>query len=256
MMNLFDTHAHLTDKAYDEDKAESLRLACENLALVINAGCDLSSSQEAIVLAEQYPNFYAAVGIHPEEAFKYNPHTIDQLEKMAENKKVCAIGEVGLDYYWKEVPPEVQKEAFIAQIELAKKLKLPLIIHNREAHRDTLDILRAYHAEEVGGVFHAYSGSVEMLTEVLGLNFHIGLGGVVTFKNAKKAVEVAEAVPLDRLLIETDCPYMTPVPYRGKRNHPQYVLYVAEKIAQIRGTSTEEIAEITYQNGKKLFGIK
>lgn len=252
-MNLFDTHAHLMDQAYDEDKEEALKEAAE-LKLVINIGCDVPSSREALALAEQFPNFYAAVGIHPEEALKYSDEALKEIAKLAMHPKNKAIGEVGLDYHW-DVPKEVQKEAFEKQIALAKELKLPLIIHNREAHRDTLDILKACGAEEVGGVFHAYSGSAEMLDEVLAMNFYIGLGGVVTFKNAKKTVEVAKKVPLDRLLIETDCPYMTPVPYRGKRNHPKYVYYVAEKLAEIKGLAVEEIINQTYENGRRLFKI-
>ena len=252
-MNLFDTHAHLMDSAYDEDKEEALKEAAE-LKLVINIGCDVPSSREALALAEQFPNFYAAVGIHPEEALKYSDEALKAIDELAKRPENTAIGEVGLDYHW-DVPKEVQKVAFEKQIALAKELKLPLIIHNREAHRDTLDILKACGAEEVGGVFHAYSGSAEMLDEVLVMNFYIGLGGVVTFKNAKKTVEVAKKVPLDRLLIETDCPYMTPVPYRGKRNHPKYVYHAAEKLAEIRETTTEEIINQTYENGRRLFKI-
>ena len=252
-MNLFDTHAHLMDSAYDEDKEEALKEAAE-LKLVINIGCDVPSSKEALALAERFPNFYAAVGIHPEEALKYSDEALKAIAELAKHPKNKAIGEVGLDYHW-DVPKDVQKVAFEKQIALAKELKLPLIIHSREAHRDTLDILKACGAEEVGGVFHAYSGSVEMLDEVLAMNFYIGLGGVVTFKNAKKAVEVAKTVPMDRLLIETDCPYMTPVPYRGKRNHPKYVYYAAEKLAEIREVDVEEIIDQTYENGKRLFKI-
>ena len=252
-MNLFDTHAHLMDSAYDEDKEEALKEAAE-LKLVINIGCDVPSSKEALALAERFPNFYAAVGIHPEEALKYSNEALNEIAELAKHPKNKAIGEVGLDYHW-DVPKDVQKVAFEKQIALAKELKLPLIIHSREAHRDTLDILKACGAEEVGGVFHAYSGSVEMLDEVLAMNFYIGLGGVVTFKNAKKAVEVAKEVPMDRLLIETDCPYMTPVPYRGKRNHPKYVYYAAEKLAEIREVDVEEIIDQTYENGKRLFNI-
>lgn len=252
-MNLFDTHAHLMDSAYDEDKEQALKEAAE-LKLVINIGCDVPSSKEALALAKQFANFYAAVGIHPEDALKYSNEALNEIAELAKYPKNKAIGEVGLDYHW-DVPKDVQKIAFEKQIALAKELKLPLIIHSREAHRDTLDILKACGAEEVGGVFHAYSGSVEMLDEVLAMNFYIGLGGVVTFKNAKKAVEVAKAVPMDRLLIETDCPYMTPVPYRGKRNHPKYVYHVAEKLAELRETTIEEIINQTYENGKKLFKI-
>lgn len=254
MMHLFDTHAHLMDEAYREDKAEALKDAAENLSLVMNIGCDVPTSKEALELAENYPNFYAAVGIHPEDALKFNAERLAEIHKLATHPKNRAIGEVGLDYHW-DVPKDIQKEAFAAQIDLARELHLPLIIHDREAHRDTLDMLTACHAAEVGGVMHAYSGSAEMVREVLNLNFYIAFGGVLTFKNAKKTIEAAQMVPLDRLLIETDCPYMTPVPFRGKRNHPKYVQYVVEKLAEIKGIAIEEMAEITYQNGKKLFNI-
>ena len=255
MMNLFDTHAHLMDEAYNEDREQALKEAADKLALVINIGCDVPTSVEALELANEYENFYAGVGIHPEEALKFNQESLKEIAELAKRAKNVAIGEVGLDYHW-DVPKDVQKEAFEAQIALARELKLPLIIHDREAHRDTLDMLSACQAAEVGGVMHAYSGSAEMVPEVLDLNFYVAFGGVLTFKNAKKTVEAAKKVPLDRLLIETDCPYMTPVPFRGKRNHPQYVRYVAEKLAEIKGVSAEEIAEITYQNGKRLFSIK
>lgn len=253
MMHLFDTHAHLMDEAYTADKAEVLKLAGE-LSLVMNIGCDVPSSEEALKLAESYPNFYAAVGIHPEDALKFNPESLAKIHNLALHPKNRAIGEVGLDYHW-DVPKDIQKDAFAAQIDLARELHLPLIIHDREAHRDTLDMLTSCHAAEVGGVMHAYSGSAEMVREVLNLNFYIAFGGVLTFKNAKKTIEAAQMVPLDRLLIETDCPYMTPVPFRGKRNHPIYVRYVVEKLAEIKGVAPEEMAEITYQNGKKLFNI-
>ncbi len=254
MMNLFDTHAHLTDEAYNEDREAALREAAEEMALVINVGCDVPSSLEVLELAQKYTNFYAAVGIHPEEALKFNQESLKKIAELAKGAKNVAIGEVGLDYHW-DVPKNIQQEAFEAQIALARELKLPLIIHDREAHRDTLDMLASCGAAEGGGVMHAYSGSAEMVREVLDLNFYVAFGGVLTFKNAKKSVEAAEAVPLERLLIETDCPYMTPVPFRGKRNHPKYVRFVAEKLAEIKGMRAEEIAEITYQNGKKLCNI-
>lgn len=254
MMHLFDTHAHLMDEAYTPDKDVALEEAAEKLSLVMNIGCDVPSSQEALKLAEKYPNFYAAVGIHPEDALKFNGENLAEIRTLATHPKNRAIGEVGLDYHW-DVPQDIQKDAFAAQIDLAKELHLPLIIHDREAHRDTLDMLISCHADEVGGVMHAYSGSAEMVQEVLNLNFYIAFGGVLTFKNAKKALEAAQTVPLERLLIETDCPYMTPVPFRGKRNHPKYIQYIAQKLAEIKGVSIEEMAEITYQNGKKLFNI-
>ena len=250
-MRLFDTHAHYDDEAFDADRDEVLSTFD---GLVIDPGCTLASSQAAIDLAARHPNVYAAVGIHPENCGDFLPEHINVLRRLARQPKVVAIGEIGLDYYWAENPPrEFQQQVFRAQLELALELDLPVIVHDREAHGDSLTIVRDYPA--LRGVFHCYSGSVEMARELLALGWDLGFDGPVTYKNARKTVEVAEMVPLDRILIETDSPYMSPVPMRGKRNDSRNVLYIAEKLAQLKGMTTEEMAELAGVNGKRLFNI-
>lgn len=251
-----DTHAHLDDERFDEDRDELIReLPGRGVSRVINPGIDIESSKECIDLSEKYEIIYAGIGIHPHEASKVEGDYLNILDSMAQHKKVVAIGEIGLDYYYDFSPREIQKRVFAEQIELAAKLRLPIIIHNRDSHEDMLDILRANKDLLKGGVMHSYSGSWEMAKIVLDLGLHISLGGPVTFKNAKKPVEIAENIPLDRLLIETDSPYLTPVPYRGKRNDPGHVGLVAEKIAEIRGMASEEVGRITTDNAIQLFGI-
>jgi len=254
---LFDTHAHYDDERFSEDRDETIERAYKSgVKYILNASYDLKSSSESILLSEKYDFIYAAVGIHPHDAASVDDSTISALEDYAsKSKKVVAIGEIGLDYYYDNSPRELQRYWFARQIRLAKKLGLPIIVHDRDAHEDTFNIVMEEKASEVGGVFHCYSGSVEMAKELIKNNFHIAIGGAVTFKNARKVVDVAAFVPDDRLLIETDCPYMTPEPYRGKRNESSYVRLVAEKIAQIRGVTTEYIARITTENAKKLFKI-
>ena len=250
-MRLFDTQAHYDDEAFDADRDEVLSTFD---GLVIDPGCTLASSQAAIDLAARHPNVYAAVGIHPENCGDFLPEHINVLRRLARQPKVVAIGEIGLDYYWAENPPcEFQQQVFRAQLELALELDLPVIVHDREAHGDSLTIVRDYPA--LRGVFHCYSGSVEMARELLALGWYLGFDGPVTYKNARKTVEVAEMAPLDRILIETDSPYMSPVPMRGKRNDSRNVLYIAEKLAQLKGMTTEEMAELTGVNGKRLFNI-
>ncbi len=254
---LFDTHAHYDDERFSNDRDEVIERAHKSgVKYILNASYDLKSSSESISLSDKYDFIYAAVGIHPHEVGSVDDSVISILEDYAlNNSKVVAIGEIGLDYYYDNSPRELQKYWFARQIRLARKLGLPIIVHNRDAHEDTLNIVREEKAGEVGGVFHCYSGSVEMAKELIKNNFYIAIGGVVTFKNARKVVEVAAFVPDDRLLIETDCPYMTPEPFRGKRNESSYVRLVAEKIAQIRGVSAEYIAQITTENAKRLFNI-
>ncbi|MBQ5707399.1 MAG: TatD family hydrolase, partial [Peptococcaceae bacterium] len=219
-------------------------------------GCNLEDCPRTVALAEQYDKVYAAVGLHPEDVKTYTPEGWDMICRLAEHPKVVGIGETGLDYYWDTSTKDAQKVLFEQHIDLAKQLHKPLVIHDREAHGDTLEILKRTNAKEVGGILHAFSGSVEMAMEVIKLGFYIGLGGPVTFKNARKAVEVAQAIPLEYLVIETDCPYMAPVPFRGKRNEPMLVQHTAAKIAELRGISVEELIEATYQNGKRIYGIK
>ncbi|MBN6187376.1 TatD family hydrolase [Aneurinibacillus sp. BA2021] len=255
---LFDTHAHLNDEKFDEDRDETIARARENgISYICNIGYNRETIETSLALAHQYDFIYTAIGWHPQDAKTLTEADLSWIEQLArEEEKVVAIGEIGLDYYWDTSPKDVQQDVFRKQIRLAKKLKLPIIIHDRDAHQDILHILREEKAEEVGGIMHCFSGSPEMAKECLDLNFYISLGGPVTFKNAKKPKEVAEMVPLDRLLIETDCPYLTPEPYRGKRNESGYVRYVAEKIAELKNISFEELAEITTKNAKNLFHIK
>jgi len=254
----FDTHAHIDDKRFDNDREALFKeLPSQGISLVINPGTDITSSEKAISYARTYEYVYAAVGFHPHDAENMKDEDLDRLEKLAlNNPKVVAIGEIGLDYYYDFSPREVQKKRFIQQLELASKLKLPVIIHDREAHGDMMNILEDKKSILTGGVMHCYSGSWEMAERLLDLGFYIALGGTVTFNNAKRPVEVAEKIPLDRLLIETDSPYLTPVPHRGKRNDPSYVKFVAEKIGEIRGLSGEEIGRITKENGMRLFSIR
>lgn len=254
MQYLMDTHAHLMDKAFEEDYDAFLERSLK-LRAIINVGCNFDDAEKAITLAERHENIYAAVSLHPEDARQFDETRWARLVELAQHPSVIAVGETGLDYHWDTATPEEQKEVFARHIALAKALKKPLIIHDREAHRDCFDWLWQHGAEEVGGVFHAYSGSVEMMREAIEHHFYIGLGGVVTFKNAKVAKQVAKEIPLDRLLLETDCPYMTPVPYRGKRNEPIYTQYVAQCIAELRGISFEEVTYQTWQNACRLFNV-
>ena len=251
-MTLFDTHAHYDDEAFGADR-DAVLAAFDGL--VIDPGCTLDSSRAAIALAARHPHVYAAVGIHPENCGDFIPEHIDVLRQLAQQPKVVAIGEIGLDYYWPENPPhDFQQQVLRAQLSLAQELDLPVIVHDRDAHGDSLSIVKAYPA--LRGVFHCYSGSVEMAEELLALGWYLGFDGPVTYKNARKAVAVAEMAPLDRILIETDSPYMSPVPLRGKRNDSRNVFHIAEKLAEIKNTTTEEMAQLTLKNGKRLFGIK
>ena len=256
-MILFDTHAHLDDPKFDEDREQIIkRCKDEGVAYIVNIGSNIATSVKSINLSKKHDFIYAAVGVHPHDSKGMDENSCAILEELAKNNdKVRAIGEIGLDYHYDYSPRDIQKKRFAEQIDLAKQIGLPVIIHNREAHEDTLRILRQSGVKDVGGVFHSYSGSVEMMREVLKLNMYISISGPVTYKNARKTVEVAREVPLDRLLIETDSPYLTPVPHRGERNYPGYVKYVAEKIAAIREVELDEIANAALKNGRRLFGI-
>jgi len=256
-LKLFDTHAHLNAEQFLEDQDEVIQRAKENgVTKIVNIGFNRETIPTSIELAEKYDFIYSAVGWHPQDAKDMLEEDFDWLRELSKHKKVVAIGEIGLDYYWDTSPKEVQKEVFRRQISLAKELKLPIIIHDREAHQDIVDILREESASEVGGIMHCFSGSLEMAKECMEMNFMISFGGPVTFKNAKKPKEIVKQIPLERLLIETDCPYLTPEPYRGKRNESGYVRYVAEAIAELRGMEAEELAEVTYQNAIKFFGLE
>ncbi|MDX8367615.1 TatD family hydrolase [Cytobacillus sp. IB215665] len=254
---LFDTHAHLNAAQFDEDVVDVInRAKMEGVSHIVVVGFDRPTITRAMELTEMYDFIYAAVGWHPVDAIDMVDEDLSWIEELASHPKVVAIGEMGLDYYWDKSPKDVQKEVFRKQITLAKKVNLPIIIHNREATADVLQILEEENAEQVGGIMHCFTGSVEVAKKCIDMNFYISLGGPVTFKNAKKPKEVAKDIPLENLLIETDCPYLAPHPYRGKRNEPSYVKYVAESIAHLKGITVEEVFEKTTLNAKKLFGMK
>lgn len=253
---LFDTHAHYDSHKFDADRDAVLSaLPGLGVELVVNPGCDLESSQKAIGLAERYPFVYAAVGVHPEDCAHWADGDVDELRALAARPKVVAVGEIGLDYYWPENPPrELQRQVFRAQMALARELSLPVIVHDREAHGDCLDVVREF--PEVRGVFHCFSGSAEMARELVDRGWMISFTGVLTYKNARKAVEAAQAVPLDRIMIETDSPYMAPVPHRGERNFSGYVVHICQRLAEIKGVSLDYCSRITLENGRRLFQIK
>lgn len=253
---LFDTHVHLNAEQFKEDREEVIQRAKdEGVKYMVVVGFDRQTIPLAIEIAESHDNIYAAVGWHPVDAIDMEDTDLDWLEELSSHPKVVALGEMGLDYHWDKSPADVQKEVFRKQIHLAKKVNMPIIIHNREATQDIVDILKEEKAEEVGGIMHCYSGSVEIAEECVKMNFMISLGGPVTFKNAKRPKEVAEAIELDHLLVETDCPFLAPHPNRGKRNEPAYVKLVAEQIADLKGVSLEEVSEKTTRNALKFFNI-
>ena len=250
---LFDTHAHLDDRAFDEDREELIAsLPGQGLELVMLPGCSAASSENVSALSQEWPFLYAAVGSHPDVADEVNEAVLDEYRRLVqENPKVKAIGEIGLDYHYEDIPRQIQLKAFRMQMELARELDLPVIVHEREAHDDGMRVVHDF--PTVKGVFHCYSGSAEMARQLVDLGWYIGFTGVLTFKNARKAIEVASAIPLERIVLETDCPYMSPDPFRGRRNDPGRLYRMAEKLAEIRGLSVEEIHTITTENGKRLY---
>ena len=250
----FDTHAHYDDRAFESDRLRLLeQLHAEGVELIVDPGCDLKSSRTALALAERFPFVYAAVGIHPEEQADCTPEALAEIGELLEHPRCVALGEIGLDYYWDAGHREEQIRLFRQQIRLALECGKPVIVHDREAHGDCLETVRAFPG--LRGVFHCFSGSVEMAEELLKRGWYLGFDGPITYKNARKALEVLDVCPLDRILIETDSPYLSPVPNRGKRNDSRNLRYIAETIAQRRGLSTEEVAALTLENGKRLFGI-
>lgn len=250
-MNIFDTHAHYDDDAFDEDRDELLSILPKNdVKFVINQGIDIKTSEFSIKLAEKYDYIYSAVGIQPQEVYK--EESLNEIRKLATHPKVVAIGEIGLEYHYDVAPRDLQINYFENQINIANDLHLPIVVHNREAHLDTLTVSKRTPAK-CQGVIHCFSGSVETAKEFLNLGYYLGFDGPVTFKNAKTAIDVLEYVPLDRILVETDAPYLTPVPFRGNRNNSMYIKYILEKIAEVKKISTDEIGDITTKNALKLF---
>ena len=252
--SIFDTHAHYDDEKFDEDRDGLLQsLPSKGVVNIINCGCDLASSLKSIEFSEKYDYFYSAVGIHPSNITDASYDELEKIRELYSHPKCVAVGEIGLEYHYDFVPKDKQLDIFEKQIILANELDLPVIVHDREAHEDTMNLLKKYKPK---GVVHCFSGSAEMAKEVLKLGMYIGLGGAVTFKNARKPLEVAEIVPEDRLLLETDCPYMTPVPFRGQRNSSDLIAYSAEKLAEVRHTDTQKLIDTANENARRLFKIK
>lgn len=251
---IFDTHAHYEDDRFDEDRDELLMSMKENgIGRIVEVGAGISSTKGAIEIAGKYDFVYASVGVHPSETAELCDKDIEWLKSLTSNEKVVAVGEIGLDYYYDEPERDIQKKWFEAQLELAREVKLPVIIHSRDAAEDTLRIMKAHHAEDIGGVIHCFSYSMEIAKIYTDMGFYLGIGGALTFNNSKKLVKVVENIPLERLVLETDAPYLTPVPNRGKRNSSLNLKYVVEKIAGLKGISEEEVIRVTEENAEKLY---
>lgn len=251
---IFDTHAHYDDDAFDEDRDELLsQMLPAGIVGIANMGASLQGVQASQDLAAKYPFVYAGVGVHPDEVGALNEEKLQWMYELCKNPKTVTVGEIGLDYHWDVEPHEVQQRWFIRQLQMAKEVDLPVNIHSRDAAQDTFDIMKREHAGTTGGIIHCYSGSAEMAKEYVKLGYYIGVGGVVTFKNARVLKEVVAAIPLERIVLETDCPYMAPTPYRGKRNSSLNLPLVVSEIAQIRGVSTEEVEAVTYMNAKQIY---
>lgn len=256
MFPIFDTHAHYDDGAFDEDR-ESLLAALpeQGIAKVVDVGASLASCQAAMKLSEQFAHVYCAIGVHPTETEELTDYNFRQLEDWVKHEKCVAVGEIGLDYYWNEPEASIQKEWFVRQLDLARRCQKPIIIHSRDAAKDTVDIMVAEKSGDIGGVVHCYSYTKETARDFLNMDFYFGIGGVLTFQNAKKLKEAVEYIPLDRIVLETDCPYLAPVPYRGKRNCSLYIPHVIEAMAQIKGVSEEEVRKAAWENSHRLYRI-
>lgn len=253
---LIDTHTHLNDEKFDEDRTEVINRAKESgVEYIINIGYNKETILSTMELIEKYDFIFGAIGWHPNDAHEMKDEDLQWIEALSKHPKILAIGEIGLDYYWDFAPKDVQQRVFREQIRMAKRLKLPIIIHDRDAHQDILAILKEEGVEEIGGIMHSFSGSLEMANECMKLGFYISFSGPITFRNAKKPKEIAVNIPLDRILVETDSPYLTPEPYRGKRNESAYVKHVAEKIAELRGIELEEVEKLTSQNARKILNF-
>ena len=256
MTAIFDTHAHYDDKAFDEDREALIASLPENgIAKVVNIGASLASCKRTLELAEKYDFFLAAIGVHPSDTGELNDGNFEELKKMCLHEKCVAVGEIGLDYYWDEPERSIQKEWFVRQINLACELGKPMVIHSRDAAQDTIEIMKAEKSEEIGGVIHCYSYTKETARTFLDMGFYFGIGGVLTFNNAKKLKEAAEYIPMDRIVLETDCPYLAPVPYRGKRNCSLYLPNVVETLAQIKGIEEETVRKLAWENAHKLYRL-
>lgn len=254
---IFDTHAHYDDEAFDEDREELLwKMKEQGVEFIVNVGASIASTKKTIELVQRYPFLYGAVGIHPSETEELKEEDMLWLKKASVQKDIVAIGEIGLDYYWPEPDREIQKKWFIRQLALASEVKLPVIIHSRDAAEDTLEILKEWDKDKTGGVIHCFSYSKEIAREYLSMGYYFGIGGVLTFKNARKLVEAVGIIPMEKILLETDCPYLAPEPYRGKRNQSGYIDFVAEKLAKLKGITKEEVLRITSDNAKNFYHLK
>lgn len=254
MSPIFDTHAHYDDDAFGEDREQLLdQLPAEGIAHVVNVGASLDSCRKTMELTEKYDFIYSAIGVHPSETAELNEEKFKWLREACGHPKCVAVGEIGLDYYWGEPSPSVQKEWFLRQLDLARELSLPVVIHSRDAAKDTIDLLKMAKAEEIGGVIHCYSYTKESAKIFYNMGFYFGIGGVLTFKNSKKLKEAVNDIPMERIVLETDCPYLAPVPFRGKRNCSLYIPYVIEALAEIKGISEDEVRRIAWENAHKLY---
>lgn len=254
---IFDTHAHYDDEAFNEDREKLIdEISRSEIRKIVNVGANLATSKNSVDLSEKYDFFYAAVGVHPDDAAEVNDEGIERLRELAKGKKVVAVGEIGLDYYWNKENSDLQKTAFKRQIELARELSLPIIVHSRDAAADTMEILHETDAGKLGGVIHCFSYSPEIALESVKMGFYIGIGGVVTFKNAKKIKESVEAIPLEKIVLETDCPYLAPDPFRGKRNSSLYLEYVVKEIARLKGIDENTVMEQTFKNALNMYNIE
>lgn len=253
---IFDTHAHYDDDAFDEDREELLSSMQENgVGKIVNIGASLNSCKQTIELMQKYDFVYGAIGVHPNEVEELSEESFAQLKEWCKSEKCVAVGEIGLDYYYDEPSPDIQKKWFIRQLDLARELGRPVVIHSRDAAKDTIDIMKEQHAEEIGGVVHCFSYTKETAKIMLDMGFYIGIGGVITFKNGVKLKEAAAFIPMDRIVLETDCPYLAPVPFRGKRNSSLYLPYVVSALAEIKGISEEEVRRITWENAHRMYRI-
>lgn len=254
---IFDTHVHYDDEAFKEDRDQLLSSLKEhNIEAVVNIGASIRSSRNTLELIKKYPFIYGAVGVHPSETARLSDELLYQLEVAAKEERVVAIGEIGLDYYWDEPERALQKHWFVRQLDMARRVHLPIVVHSRDAAKDTLDIIRAEHAADMGGVLHCFSYGVDIAREYLNMGFYLGIGGVITFKNAKKLKEVVEYMPIEQLVLETDCPYLSPVPNRGKRNSSLNLPYIIEAVSEIKQISPDEVIAITNKNAKTMYRIQ